>query len=312
MQAVVHKAAAERLCSSRGVQRLPEYGDGAELRVYLEKDKASILVDLAGDPLFKRGYRSEGGTAPLRESTAAAIVLLSGWRRKYPLCDPFCGSGTILLEAAMYAWDAAPGMGRNFAISRLAIADQAMEASIRKELLERVDCSRTIRLFGSDADLRAVSIAESNARRAFELAHGQKPGRGIRLAPGGGAGGNADSSAGNNAGTADEEATLPRFKVQDAGTVMAPEPEGFIITNPPYGERLGDLQEAERTYQEMGSLGDRFPGWKLVVVTNHPGFESHFGYAADSVREITNGALRTFLYTYDQLGRNTDVHRSRA
>jgi len=100
--------------------------------------------------------------------------------------------------------------------------------------------------------------------------------------------------------------------VQDAGTVAAPEPEGFIITNPPYGERLGDLQEAERTYQEMGSLGDRFPGWKLVVVTNHPGFESHFGYAADSVREITNGALRTFLYTYDKLGRNTDVHRSRA
>lgn len=109
IQAIVHKAAAQRLCGKYKINRLPEFSQGspvktAEARVYVEKDMVSLLVDLSGKPLFKRGYRSEGGAAPLRETTAASLLLLSGWKRKFPLYDPFCGSGTILIEAAMYAW----------------------------------------------------------------------------------------------------------------------------------------------------------------------------------------------------------------
>ena len=103
IQSIVHKAAAERLCGKHRINRLAEDGGIAEVRVYVEKDMVSLLLDLSGEPLFKRGYRSEGGVAPLRETTAAAMLLLSGWKRKFPLYDPFCGSGTIPIEAAMYA-----------------------------------------------------------------------------------------------------------------------------------------------------------------------------------------------------------------
>ncbi len=292
IQAVVHKAAAERLCTAWGMARLPDYGEAAELRVYMEKDRAQILLDLSGESLFKRGYRSESGAAPLRETSAAAMLLLSGWKRKYPLYDPFCGSGTIAVEAALYAWDAAPGLGRRFALQDLALADGAAEKAVREELAAKVDFTRLVRIYGSDSDVRSVSIAASNARRAYELAQGRSPGRGIRLEKG--------------------EAALPRFQVLDMRKAAAPESEeGYLITNPPYGERLGDLAEAERTYAAMGTLGERFPGWKLVAISNHPGFESHFGHAADSVRELTNGALRSYVYQYENLGRNADVHRRR-
>jgi putative N6-adenine-specific DNA methylase len=110
IQAMTHKAAADRLCEKYHQARLSESGPQAEIRVYVEKDQVSVLLDLSGEPLFKRGYRTEGGAAPLRETTAAALLFLANWRRKYPLYDLFCGSGTIAIEAALYAWDAAPGL----------------------------------------------------------------------------------------------------------------------------------------------------------------------------------------------------------
>jgi len=163
IQAVVHKAAAERLCAKRGINRLPENGEEAELRVYLEKDRASILLDLSGEPLFRRGYRTMGGIAPLRETTAAAIILHSGWRRKFPLYDPFCGSGTIAIEAAMYAWDIAPGIGRHFAIERMPFSGKAVEKNIRDEFLGKPDFSRLVRIAGSDQD--AASVAAAKVRK---------------------------------------------------------------------------------------------------------------------------------------------------
>ncbi len=305
VQAVVHKAVADRLCAAWGVSRLGEDGQAAEIRVYLEKDVASILVDLSGEPLFRRGYRTEGGAAPLRETTAAAILLLMGWRRKFPLYDPFCGSGTFAIEAALYAWDAAPGLGRSFALSDLLIGDRNVEAETRSALAAKVNFANVIRIAGSDVDGRAVSIARSNAERAFELARGIAPGAGIRL-PGVAAAGSASTSGGT------ERAALPSFSVLPMEKARAAEAEGFLVMNPPYGERLGDVEQAERTYRDMGSLVDSFAGWNMGVITNHPGFESHFGYAAASVREITNGALRSYLYTYDRLGRRNDVDRRRA
>ncbi|MDR0877689.1 MAG: class I SAM-dependent RNA methyltransferase [Treponema sp.] len=286
IQAITHKAAAERLCRAQHIERLPERGPQAELRVYLEKDMASVLLDLSGEPLFKRGYRSESGIAPLRETTAAAILLLSSWRRKFPLYDPFCGSGTILIEAAMYAWDMAPGLGRRFALEDLLIADKEIGRAVRKELLAKVDFGRTIRIAGSDADGRSVSIAKSNAERAYDIAKGQTPQRGVRQTV--------------RLPYMPDIRMLPMQKAA-SDAAWADTAAGFIVTNPPYGKRLGDPAESEKIYGEMGALARNFPGWKLAVITDHPGFESFFGKKADSCREITNGAIPSYFFQYEGL-----------
>ena len=284
IQAIVHKAAAERLCTKRGLNRLPEHGDEAELRVYIEKDKVSVLLDLSGDPLFKRGYRTNGGIAPLRETTAAAIILHSGWRRKFSLYDPFCGSGTIAVEAALFAWDIAPGLGRHFALEQLLFADRNTERNVRDEFLGKVDFSRPVRIGGSDSDAGAVAAARSNMEHAIAL------------------------TANENAAGGKFHTILPSLKVLPMEEASDPfhsaageNAAGFIITNPPYGRRLGDTEASERIYAEMGRLAGHFPGWKLVLITDHPGFESFFGRKADSCREITNGAIRSYLYQYEKL-----------
>jgi len=313
IQAVVHKAAAQRLCGKYKVTRLPEpvivprksrtggsalhhatkfpaQGDDdanikpvkiAEVRVHIEKDMVSLLVDLSGEPLFKRGYRSEGGAAPLRETTAASILLLSGWKRKFPLYDPFCGSGTILIEAVMYAWDMAPGLGRHFAMENMLISDSKAEKKVREEFKSKIDFTRLVRIAGSDEDLRSISIAASNAERLRDIAEEKMPQRGIRSA----------------SRTAVME--LKVLSMKEAGSPFSD--AGFLVTNPPYGKRLGNQSGSEQIYQEMGSLGQRFPGWKLAVITDSSGFESFYGKKADSCREISNGATPFYFYQYELL-----------
>jgi len=281
IQAVVHKAAAQRLCGKYKISRLVENEKTSEVRVYIEKDMVSLLVDLSGEPLFKRGYRSEGGAAPLRETTAASMLLLSGWKRKFPLYDPFCGSGTILIEAAMYAWDIAPGLGRRFAIEDLLIADEKIEQSTREEFRSKIDFSRLVRIAGSDEDTRSVSIAASNAARLRDIAEGRTPQRGIR---------EADKAAGIE---------LKKLTLDEAVSPFSD--TGFLVTNPPYGKRLGDQATAEQTYKKMGDLNRRFPGWKLAVITDNSGFESFYGKKADSCREISNGAVPSYFFQYDIL-----------
>jgi putative N6-adenine-specific DNA methylase len=284
VQAMLHKAVASRLCDAYHLNRLPDSIQSAELRVYIEKDEASVYIDLAGDPLFKRGYRREGGAAPLRETTAAALILLSGWKRKFPLYDPFCGSGTVLIEAALYAWDAAPGLTRQFALSDLAIGDRETERAIRAELAAHVDFTRVVRIGGSDAEPDLIRIARENTRRAYELALGRKldgpdiPQEQARLA------------------------WLPDFHALPMTKARAPSTDsGFIITNPPYGKRLGDRASAEDSYREMEVLIENFPRWRLGVVTDHAGFESFFGRRAASCRELTNGALQSYFFQYETL-----------
>ncbi|GHV29555.1 RNA methyltransferase [Spirochaetia bacterium] len=289
IQAMTHKAAADRLCEKYHRNRLNETGPQAEIRVYVEKDQVSVLLDLSGEPLFKRGYRTEGGAAPIRETTAAALLFLANWRRKYPLYDPFCGSGTIAIEAALYAWDAAPGLGRRFSLSELIPANPEIEAAVRQELLGKVNFERTIRIYGSDTDTQAVSMAKSNVRRAYELAQGKTPGPGIRT----------EYSAEIRLPWLPDFSTKP-MKAARSPEGLAAEP-GFIITNPPYGKRLGEPADAEALYGEMGDIGKRFPGWKLALITDHPGFESHFGRKADVCRELTNGALDSYFYGYEIL-----------
>ena len=281
IQSIVHKAAAQRLCGRYKLNRLPEDGKAAEVRVYIEKDMVSLLVDLCGEPLFKRGYRSEGGTAPLRETTAASMLLLSGWKRKFPLYDPFCGSGTILIEAAMYAWDMAPGLGRNFALEDFLIADEKIEKDIREELRAKIDFSRLVRIAGSDEETRSVSIAASNVERLRDIAEGRTPQRGIR--------------------SSDRTAPI-ELKALPMSEARTPFPDtGFLVTNPPYGKRLGDQSQSEQTYREMSGMAERFPGWKLALITDHSGFESFFGRKADSCREISNGAIPSYFFQYEVL-----------
>jgi len=284
IQSMVHKAAAQRLCEKYKMNRLPEPAVNsqvkvAEVRVYIEKDIVSLLLDLSGDPLFKRGYRSEGGAAPLRETTAASILLLSGWKRKFPLYDPFCGSGTILIEAAMYAWDMAPGLGRHFAIEDMLIADEKIEQKVRGEFREKIDFSRIVRIAGSDDDLRTISIAASNAARLHDIAEGREPQHGIR---------------------SKSEARGIDLKVVPMKEAVSPFSDtGFILTNPPYGKRLGDQSAAEEIYRGMAGLTSGFPGWKLAVITDHSGFESFFGRKADSCKEISNGAIPSYFFEYN-------------
>jgi putative N6-adenine-specific DNA methylase len=273
VQAVVHKAAAQRLCKAYQLTRLPETGDEAEIRVYIDKDTVSLLLDLSGEPLFKRGYRKEGGIAPLRETSAAAMLLLSGWKRKYPLYDPFCGSGTILAEALMYAWDMAPGIGREFAISGLLIADNKIEEAIRAELRGKINFDRVIRIAGSDGDAAAVKLAEANMGRIMALA-----------------------------GTGETPVQLHTMPMRDARPCGEWGTEnGLIVTNPPYGKRLGDQAASEQIYGEMAVLGRHFPQWKLAVISDHPGFESFFGRKAGSCREMKSGPIPVFFFQYEQL-----------
>ena len=297
IQAIVHKAAAQRLCGKYNMTRLPEpkpvaKGSGenpvrtADVRVYIEKDTVSILVDLSGEPLFKRGYRSEGGTAPLRETTAAALLLLSGWKRKFPLYDPFCGSGTFLIEALMYAWDMAPGLGRRFAIDDLLIADAKIDKAVREDFRSKIDYNRLIRIAGSDEESRSVSIALSNAARLRDIAENRPPQRGIHPASG--------TAADINLKTLPMKEACPLAEYS-----LLPSPKGYIITNPPYGKRLGDPAIAEQTYKDMAGLAERFPGWKLAVITDHSGFESFYGKKASSCREISNGNTPSFFYQYE-------------
>jgi len=280
VQAIVHKACADRLCKYYHLSQLPEHGETADLRVYIEKNNVSVLLDLSGEPLFKRGYRTEGGIAPIRETTASAILLLAGWKRKFSLYDPFCGSGTIAIEAAMYAWDMAPGLGRSFFLSSLLIGKKELEEEIRKELREKIDFSRTIRIYGSDSDTRSISIAKSNTERAYELA------RGIAL-----------SERGIRQGL--RLPWLPDFKVIPMKEARPIDDEGYIITNPPYGKRLGNSESAESTYREMEILKKNFPKWKMGIITDHAGFESFFGEKADSCRELTNGAIQSYFFQFE-------------
>jgi putative N6-adenine-specific DNA methylase len=205
------------------------------------------------------------------------MLLLSGWKRKYPLYDPFCGCGTILTEALMYAWDMAPGLGRRFALNDLLIADNAIEETVRAALRGNVNFERTIRIAGSDSDARAVSLATANIERLKEI-HPAAPG--MQTAP----------------------VALKTLPMQEAQPHREAENEnGFIVTNPPYGKRLGDPADSEKLYGEMVALRQHFPQWKLAVITDHPGFESFFGKKADSCREIQGGPIPACLFQYERL-----------
>ena len=277
IQAMVHKAIYSKLGDIWHMASLPETGEQSDIRIYLDENKVLILLDLSGLPLHKRGYRVDGGIAPLRETTAAALLQQTLWRRKTPLHDPFCGSGTIAIEATLYAFNVAPGFGRRFALENLPIYNKESADRIRQEEAEKIRTDVEVRITGSDIDEKAVERAKKNAEYACVMA------------------GRALKSIGIST-----HIQRPDFIQADFKDLSAPYDEGLILCNPPYGERLGNEEEAAELYQQMDSLWQEFPNWDLGIITSNPDFQKNFNHQANSIKKIKAGNLDTSFYIYNR------------
>lgn len=277
IQTMVHKAIYSKLGDIWHMASLPETGEQSDIRIYLDENKVLILLDLSGLPLHKRGYRVDGGIAPLRETTAAALLQQTLWRRKTPLHDPFCGSGTIAIEATLYAFNVAPGFGRRFALENLPIYNKESADRIRQEEAEKIRTDVEVRITGSDIDEKAVERAKKNAEYACVMA------------------GRALKSIGIST-----HIQRPDFIQADFKDLSAPYDEGLILCNPPYGERLGNEEEAAELYQQMDSLWQEFPNWDLGIITSNPDFQKNFNHQANSIKKIKAGNLDTSFYIYNR------------
>ena len=275
IQGIVHKAIYSKLGDKWKMSSLPETGKQTDIRVYIDQDTVNILLDLSGLPLHKRGYRTDGGIAPLRETTAAILLQEMLWRRKTPLHDPFCGSGTIAIEATLYAFNVAPGFGRQFGIENLPIFNADRAKQIIQEEAAKIRPDVEVRITGSDIDPKAVARAKQNAEHACVMA-----GRALHLI--------GKSS----------HIQRPDFIQADFSSLQAPYPEGLLLCNPPYGERLGTEEEAQELYSQMSNLKYDFPNWDIGVITSAPNFESSFKHQTSSVKTIKAGNLDTKFYIY--------------
>lgn len=248
-QRIVNKAAAERLGRVYGLQRLPETGEKYQIQFAILRDQCSLYLDTTGPGLHKRGYRAVGVEAPLRETLAAAMVLLSRYRGRDPFRDPFCGSGTIAIEAALIAKNRAPGLDRSFDAQRWACVDSRLWLDAAGEAMDR-EFDGQYDIWGGDIDPKAVRIARENAVKA---------------------------------GVED----LVRFETADAARLRCQGEYGQIVTNPPYGERMLEKQEAEALYAAFGQAYRSIPPkWRVLVLTSHPEFERFFGRKADKKRKL--------------------------
>ena len=259
-QSIVKKAVVDRLSAAYGIAQFPETGRRYQVRFSIMKDEVTVGLDTSGEGLYKRGYRAHGVAAPLKETLAAAMVKLSHYNGRDPFCDPFCGSGTIAIEAALAAKGRAPGIRRDFAAIQWAWLDKAVWQDAREQARAR-EFHGDYHIFASDIDPRAVAMARENARRA-----------GV-----------------------DDCIT---FAVADAREFAQTTDRGVIVTNPPYGERLMEKREAEALYAAFGAAYAKTAHWKLYLLSSHTEFERTFGRPADKKRKLYNGTLRCDLFQY--------------
>ena len=259
-QAIVKKAAVERLGVRYGLNWLPETGELYQLQFAIRKDEAEIFLDTYGAGLHKRGYRAVGNDAPLRETLAAAMVELARYRGRDYFWDPFCGSGTIVIEAALIARNRAPGLLRSFSAQSWGCVPAQVWDRVRTEAKDE-EFRGEYRILGSDNDPKSLSIAASNAKKA---------------------------GVGN----------LIRFEEADATKRDLPAESGVIVCNPPYGERMMEQRSAQRLYQAFGKHIRYADGWKKYIITSEPEFEHYFGARADKKRKLYNGMIQCCLYQY--------------
>lgn len=260
-QSILKKAAAKRLGEAYGLGTLPETGALYQIQFSILKDQVTLMLDTSGDSLYKRGYRAQGVLAPLRETLAAALVSLSRYRGKDPFCDPFCGSGTIPIEAALIAKNRAPGLNRTFAAQKWRLIPAKLWQDAADEARDR-EFHGTYDIWGGDIAPAAVELARHNAKLA-----------------------GVDDTV--------------RFEVADAAKFHRDEPRGRVVTNPPYGERLMEKREAEELYRAFGQAVKKLPeGWQVGVLSSHTEFERTFGRTADKKRKLYNGMLKCDYFMY--------------
>ena len=257
-QAIIKKAVATSLSESYGIDWLEETGATYQLQFSVMKDKVSLMIDTSGDGLHKRGYRRISNAAPLKETIAAAMVMLSFWKYEYPLCDLFCGSGTIPIEAAMFKRNIAPGISRNFSAENFAQISPSLWSSARQEARDKVR-NTPLNILASDIDAEIIPTAEQNAKIA---------------------------------GVSD----AIKFSVSDATKFSSSESYGSIISNLPYGERMGNKTDCEKLYADFGRTFSHLSDWSCYIIASDENFEKHFGKRADKRRKIYHGMIKCNIY----------------
>lgn len=260
-QAIVKKAIVERLKRSYHKTWFDETGADFTVEVAINKDRVTLTIDTTGVGLHKRGYRKLTGPAPLRETLAAALVQLSYWNPERPFLDPFCGTGTIPIEAALIGRNMAPGLNRTFAAEAWHRVPENLWRAAREEARDLVKQTPAFQLMGTDIDGAVLSQARYHADRA-----------GV--------------------------ASNVSFQPKAFSDLVTAEEYGCVIGNPPYGERLGDRQEAEALYRQMPRVCAGMETWSIYVLTSHPGFETLFGRRATRRRKLYNGRIRCTYYQY--------------
>ncbi len=260
VQSIVKKAIVDRLAPRYGLIRLPETGKAVIVEAGLLLDNAVLALDSSGAGLARRGYHTLNVQAPLSETLAAALVLLSRWDKETPLWDPFCGSGTIPIEAQMIAMDIAPGLNREFAYYEWDFLEKKARALANEEARERQSKGKAARVFGSDIDERALGVAKTHAKQAGV--------KGIS------------------------------FKKMDV-SAFKPDGKPVVVCNPPYGERLGSKAEAERLFRDMGKAFRAADLESVNVLCAHTGFERFYGQRATKRRNLYNSGLKCQLFRFE-------------
>ncbi|MGE5701013.1 MAG: THUMP domain-containing class I SAM-dependent RNA methyltransferase [Clostridia bacterium] len=260
-QAIVKKAVVESLKKTYKQDWFEEQGPLYKIEVALLKDIATLTIDTSGTGLHKRGYRERIGTAPLKETMAAALVLLSRWKPDRVLMDPFCGSGTIPIEAALIGQNIAPGMNREFASESWPIIPKDVWRQARAETHDLAQYDRKLEIIGTDMDEEVLRVARENALEA---------------------------------GVEDQI----HFQRMAMSEIRTKKKYGYLICNPPYGERLSERREVERLYREMGQVFGTLDTWSFYVITSDEQFEQFFGRTASKKRKLYNGNIKVDYYQF--------------
>lgn len=261
-QAIVKKAIVDRLKLKHGVaHKMPEKEGMYKVEVALLNDVATLTIDTTGAGLHKRGYRIGQGEAPLRETLAAALVSLTNWRPDEPLIDPFCGSGTILIEAAMIGQNIAPGFNREFSSEDWQFISEKLWDEALDEAEQLANYDQPLNIVGTDIDHKMIEIAQNNALEA---------------------------------GLGD----LVSWKQMQVSDLTLREDNGYIIGNPPYGERIKDADYVRELYRSLGTIMNNHPSWSVYILTSFKEFEKAYGKKATKRRKLFNGFIETQYYQY--------------
>jgi len=260
-QAIVKKAIVEKMKERYRQNWFPEDGPVYPIEVGILKDVVTLTIDTSGSGLHKRGYRKLQAAAPIRETLAAAMVLLTRWKPDRQFIDPLCGSGTIAIEAALIGQNIAPGLRRDFACNSWPNLDAALFRQAREEAGDLAHRDRQLHIIGTDIDEEVLSLARYHAGQA---------------------------------GVAGQI----HWQRQPLAEIRSRQKYGYLVCNPPYGERLGEVQEAERLYREMGKVFKILESWSFYVLTSYPKFEELFGRKADKKRKLFNGRIECNYFQF--------------